>query len=91
MGAQKARKLSIPAPIATKLHTGTHSFAGKGSSANFDQLDLAEGPLYIATMDSCMTVKHTLSTPLRVRIQNPSCTKLNSCRTGTGSTHGDFA
>ena len=46
-GAQKPRKLSIPAPIAAKLHTGR--FAGEGSSAYFDQLDLSEGPLFVQT------------------------------------------
>ena len=47
MGAQKPRKLSIPALIAAKLHTG--QFDGEGSYANFDQLDLSEGPLFVQT------------------------------------------
>ena len=46
-GAQKPRKLSIPARIATKLHTGR--LAGEGSSADFNQLDLLEGPLFVQT------------------------------------------
>ena len=46
-GAQKPRKFSIPALIATKLHRGR--FAGEGSSAHFDQLDLLKGPLFVQT------------------------------------------
>ena len=46
-GAQKPRKLSIPACIATKLHTGR--FTGR---ANFDQLDLSEGLLFVQTFDT---------------------------------------
>ena len=40
-GSQKPRKLSIPARIATKFHTGR--LAGARSQANFDQPDLSEG------------------------------------------------
>ena len=45
MGAQKPRKLSIPAQIATKHHTGR--FVAECSEANFDQLDLSEGPFFV--------------------------------------------
>ena len=69
MGAQKPRKLSIPAQIAIKHHAGR--FAAECSEANFDQLDLSEGPLFVAAMASCKTqakhdclAKNKLSTPL---------------------------
>ena len=56
-GTQKPRKLSIPAPIATKLHTGR--YAGK-----------ALKPISISQTYRKGCSLYKLCTPLRVRTQN---------------------
>ena len=83
-GAQKPRKLSVPARIAAKLHTG--QFAREGSKTNFDQLDLSEGPLFLQTF-------YTTSTPsANTKSHLHRSAAADPVPVGhTSWTHGDFA